>query len=324
MIDEAWAGSSPLTRGKPWSRGSQQGASGLIPAHAGKTLIGKVRPGAAAAHPRSRGENAVPATPGLTLGGSSPLTRGKRVRFRARGQGRGLIPAHAGKTIFQALLTRTTGAHPRSRGENVVVCLPPSAVAGSSPLTRGKHCIGGPASQGPGLIPAHAGKTTPPPEAREPLWAHPRSRGENVTVSEGWERLTGSSPLTRGKHLLTEGAHVVDGLIPAHAGKTIRVGVFVYLPRAHPRSRGENHSACPVPTLTHGSSPLTRGKLSKVHLCRLNPRLIPAHAGKTSIAVTSMPPARAHPRSRGENGDVRRSDFGGRVAHPRSRGENTF
>ena len=32
-----------------------------------------------------------------------------------------------------------------------------------------------------------------------------------------------------------------------------------------------------------------------------DPRLIPAHAGKTSTSRGSAPPKRAHPRSRGEN-----------------------
>ena len=50
-----------------------------------------------------------------------------------------------------------------------------------------------------GLIPAHAGKTTPPPEAREPLWAHPRSCGENILRAIPAITAAGSSPLMRGK-----------------------------------------------------------------------------------------------------------------------------
>ena len=50
----------------------------------------------------------------------------------------------------------------------------------------------------------------------------------------------GSSPLTRGKPMVGRSLPSSWGLIPAHAGKTgIFDGVFD-LPRAHPRSRGEN------------------------------------------------------------------------------------
>ena len=71
--------------------------------------------------------------------------------------------------------------------------------------------------------------------------------------------------------------------------------------RAHPRSRGENttgsHSAGEPP----GSSPLTRGKHLQPRDCVTVHRLIPAHAGKTSMRSMSRWLDRAHPRSRGEN-----------------------
>ena len=50
-----------------------------------------------------------------------------------------------------------------------------------------------------------------------------------------------------------------------------------------------------------GSSPLTRGKPSASGLVALRLRLIPAHAGKTSVMTMHGGASRAHPRSRGEN-----------------------
>ena len=50
----------------------------------------------------------------------------------------------------------------------------------------------------------------------------------------------GSSPLTRGKHMLPSWKGPEDRLIPAHAGKTVGAGLRLVLDRAHPRSRGEN------------------------------------------------------------------------------------
>ncbi len=71
-------GSSPLTRGKPGQLGVGADATGLIPAHAGKTLAGLAISRRVGAHPRSRGENAVNDPHSRTAYGSSPLTRGKR------------------------------------------------------------------------------------------------------------------------------------------------------------------------------------------------------------------------------------------------------
>ena len=52
-----FAGSSPLTRGKPPSPSVMHARRGLIPAHAGKTATRAKAPRRLAAHPRSRGEN---------------------------------------------------------------------------------------------------------------------------------------------------------------------------------------------------------------------------------------------------------------------------
>ena len=71
--------------------------------------------------------------------------------------------------------------------------------------------------------------------------------------------------------------------------------------RAHPRSRREN-TVTPLGTPSiPGSSPLTRGKPLAVPLVGLAPRLIPAHARKTTIPSRWRRSLPAHPRSRGEN-----------------------
>ena len=72
--------------------------SRLIPAHAGKTVFMIVVVATETAHPRSRGENAGSIRASMLRFGSSPLTRGKHGGRWPRGGGRGLIPAHAGKT----------------------------------------------------------------------------------------------------------------------------------------------------------------------------------------------------------------------------------
>ena len=212
-----------------------------------------------------------------------------------------LIPAHAGKTYRVKSENSAGGAHPRSRGENLVRCRPLISTAGSSPLTRGKHGQRWKGLPQGRLIPAHAGKTLRAHAWMGPRPAHPRSRGENRTPIYTGIITDGSSPLTRGKPGIHHGTPVKLRLIPAHAGKTRLAASCSSTERAHPRSRGEN----PAPSLGSapraGSSPLTRGKPHRFTISRKKMRLIPAHAGKTSSLSRGTVRPLAHPRSRGEN-----------------------
>ena len=153
------SGSSPLTRGKPMGYQDKVTAAGLIPAHAGKTVLDNAEYFTAWAHPRSRGENSQSSSEIRRRVGSSPLTRGKRDVPRGEVQSLGLIPAHAGKTRARARGLGCWWAHPRSRGENGLAATSCSRVLGSSPLTRGKLTTNPVNTHVRGLIPAHARKT---------------------------------------------------------------------------------------------------------------------------------------------------------------------
>ena len=212
-----------------------------------------------------------------------------------------LIPAHAGKTAVRRLHDLQQRAHPRSRGENVLPLICSIACRGSSPLTRGKPLRYRDRDYPRGLIPAHAGKTTPSVWPPLPAWAHPRSRGENTAYMRDGHPEMGSSPLTRGKHGVYAGRPPRNGLIPAHAGKTPRPAPRGALGWAHPRSRGENWISGAQLRGSEGSSPLTRGKRGDRCLAADDPGLIPAHAGKTHRPAGRPCRVRAHPRSRGEN-----------------------
>ena len=213
-------GSSPLMRGKQHGDYDARIRSRLIPAHAGKTRPMPSGTRAPRAHPRSCGENALARTWAASVGGSSPLMRGKpgfRSAFRSRP---GLIPAHAGKTTSSSSAFSLTRAHPRSRGENPSMPGGTNVDEGSSPLMQGKRGVLLRALSGPGFIPAHAGKTRRGYRPSRGCRAHPRSRGENVPVSAGSAWRFGSSPLMRGKLACFGRADAVPGLIPAHTGKT--------------------------------------------------------------------------------------------------------
>ena len=173
--------------------------------------------------------------------------------------------------------------------------------SGSSPLTRGKPGTHARCGRDRGLIPAHAGKTARRLSRRCWPAAHPRSRGENPARPPTAPRARGSSPLTRGKRVSRRVRAYADGLIPAHAGKTVTYGTGMEHPRAHPRSRGENRAEAGISTSIWGSSPLTRGK-RVLEVRRAGAvGLIPAHAGKTFSTGWRAALSWAHPRSRGEN-----------------------
>ena len=277
--------------------------------------------------------------PGIV--GSSPLTRGKRVRSLDNLGQVGLIPAHAGKTRPVAGASGWVEAHPRSRGENLAILAAHADGGGSSPLTRGKHVSQGRLNEYDRLIPAHAGKTLSDRHLRTNHPAHPRSRGENDDEQRGYMVDAGSSPLTRGKHRAHLGRHLRSGLIPAHAGKTTSLTRDIAGTEAHPRSRGENNRFSNAVYSQKGSSPLTRGK-QPLQQRRLQPKgLIPAHAGKTRGYSPAASARGSSPLTRGK---LWASTRGGRAcrlipahagktfaasqpiskgtAHPRSRGEN--
>ena len=233
-------GSSPLTRGKRPRQVSGAHGCGLIPAHAGKTFRGWRGWFRARAHPRSRGENESRHSDNPEAVGSSPLTRGKRGGGGLRECADGLIPAHAGKTPSRRAGPASPPAHPRSRGENSKLQAALNEGKGSSPLTRGKPRDCREDCADDGLIPAHAGKTPTRRLSPRPSWAHPRSRGENGALPADGMELDGSSPLTRGKLVLTGDRESELGLIPAHAGKTVNPESCASAASAHPRSRGEN------------------------------------------------------------------------------------
>ena len=194
--------------------------------------------------------------------------------------------------------------HPRSRGEHSTTGSMTHTFTGSSPLARGTHSSSAPTRPAQRLIPARAGNTTSLTMAAAATAAHPRSRGEHFFSYLRTRFLAGSSPLARGTLWVSLVCPRRTRLIPARAGNTA-----AFLPPgpahpAHPRSRREHGGALFFQAPTDGSSPLARG----THRIAFNApywcRLIPARAGNTTVCMKSAPAMTAHPRSRGEHGNV--------------------
>ena len=216
-------------------------------------------------------------------------------------RGDGLIPAHAGKTLAAELGITQATAHPRACGENKICDFERSGSRGSSPRMRGKLAELQTLAERERLIPAHAGKTGAYRRASMMSEAHPRACGENRYTSLGPWALYGSSPRMRGKLCAACGGGYADGLIPAHAGKTLPRLMVARRARAHPRACGENVAQGQLGALPWGSSPRMRGKPEHRRRGPHPRRLIPAHAGKTRSSDWAPILPAAHPRACGEN-----------------------
>ena len=252
--------------------------------------------------------------------GSSPLARGPRWGCAAGGVLPGLIPARAGTTDYPFPSPACFGAHPRSRGDHAISSRAPRTRLGSSPLARGpqergvgRWCVGG-------LIPARAGTTEDKYTVYSCSWAHPRSRGDHVSMPGFSMPSLGSSPLARGPRGPFVIPRGVYGLIPARAGTTQHFPSLRPGSRAHPRSRGDHRSVQNCRSRLRGSSPLARGPQ------RIDANfpgfmgLIPARAGTTGGPQFFADYWWAHPRSRGDHATLKATFWVSWGSSPLARG----
>ena len=191
-------GSSPHTRGAPWTNPTGSARSRIIPAYAGSTSRAYPSPPPCGDHPRIRGEHIVGARRELGIIGSSPHTRGALAEGGGFGVDCRIIPAYAGSTGQGALGGAVPGDHPRIRGEHWRPRRSRRFGRGSSPHTRGAHERRRRRPQRSGIIPAYAGSTCSCRSSPKSWGDHPRIRGEHLQIA--WEviKLVGSSPHTRG------------------------------------------------------------------------------------------------------------------------------
>ena len=146
--------------------------------------------------------------------------RGKRGRGRSLTVSPRNIPAYAGKTMTNQILTGNASEHPRVCGENFPPLAPCLILCGTSPRMRGKRSASRFDNSSCRNIPAYAGKTIFHLVGRHLSREHPRVCGENDGTPTAASRQAGTSPRMRGKH---PEAAIGAGRwrnIPAYAGKT--------------------------------------------------------------------------------------------------------
>ena len=211
--------------------------------------------------------------------------RGKQEPFDGLGGAVRIIPAHAGQTHRGWLENWTTTDHPRACGANGSYSGCESSKSGSSPRMRGKHLDWNRSDLAFRIIPAHAGQTWST-ELDSPLRSdHPRACGANITLSDMSGVPYGSSPRMRGKLFFSIRPATVFRIIPAHAGQTCVSGFCSGGLSDHPRACGANLSIRWNKTIVDGSSPRMRGKQQGALRARDARRIIPAHAGQTSVGL---------------------------------------
>ena len=171
--------------------------------------------------------------------GSPPHTRGIQIKSWVRQRMKGFTPAYAGNTAAGADVCRAYQVHPRIRGEydgNAELNL---ISAGSPPHTRGIPALCDAESPHAGFTPAYAGNTGNSRDRGEPVWVHPRIRGEYRIFACISLMPMGSPPHTRGIPGFDLEALTNTGFTPAYAGNTRYSSTRQSSSRVHPRIRGE-------------------------------------------------------------------------------------
>ena len=186
--------------------------------------------------------------------------RGKAgLDFVERG-GVGIIPAGAGKSLFEALAIFLREDHPRGCGEKMSARFCSAMKSGSSPRVRGKGRPVAPLVGAGGIIPAGAGKSICARLTRAAEEDHPRGCGEKDPAAREAAVELGSSPRVRGKVQRQHVAEGAVGIIPAGAGKRAGQGRDGAGEEDHPRGCGEKRAVVGAQGLMGGSSPRVRGK----------------------------------------------------------------
>ena len=273
----------------------------IIPAHAGQTCGRRGRCRLRPDHPRACGANTWYAGFGTRFTGSSPRMRGKLVHRATRRLSDRIIPAHAGQTTQARRRTLSLSDHPRACGANLQPGREGEADAGSSPRMRGKHAPGV-VQVGEGrIIPAHAGQTYNGGSPSTAAPDHPRACGANTWSLTGNVKEDGSSPRMRGKrrHQLLQA--LLQRIIPAHAGQTHVCSPCSKTKSDHPRACGANTVCVGCVWVGCGSSPRMRGKQWDGYGRTYLARIIPAHAGQTSVVFSRPVSCADHPRACGAN-----------------------
>ena len=213
-------GSPPLARGTvqllPWCLQ----ASGITPACAGNSNVGRRGTGPRRDHPRLRGEQLRRTHLSMSTRGSPPLARGTDAKITSGSKSHGITPACAGNSNARRGKDASAQDHPRLRGEQPFFCRGFGRGLGSPPLARGTVETAVTGVYKTGITPACAGNSASIAPASARAWDHPRLRGEQAMISFRMPPRVGSPPLARGTDICGGTPNILHRITPACAGNS--------------------------------------------------------------------------------------------------------
>ena len=130
---------------------------------------------------------------------------------------------------------------------------------------------------------------------------HPRVCGKNLKRHGSMQKLPGSPPRVREKHITFHEVVTHCGITPACAGKTFPLPIQTPLRQDHPRVCGKNRQAMKQMQGGPGSPPRVREKRPPIFRQFLVYGITPACAGKTVKDFKNLVRGRDHPRVCGKN-----------------------
>ena len=213
-----------------------------------------------------------------------------------------ITPAYAGKSALCASGEDLLRDHPRVCGEKETPghsCVLPR---GSPPRMRGKVFSAFCEVHNVGITPAYAGKSPSTCIGFPILGDHPRVCGEKSTTKKSMRGWQGSPPRMRGKGGGQRHPLYKARITPAYAGKSKPHPYCRTVSWDHPRVCGEKFGISCNPSLTGGSPPRMRGKVSMSSSFRALAGITPAYAGKSQGRACGASRPRDHPRVCGEKG----------------------
>ena len=234
--------------------------AGITPAHAGKSWVHYNRTNQTKDHPRPCGEKPLTTILSKSPIGSPPPMRGKGLPHSRWAGAHRITPAHAGKSVDEAVIAAPAEDHPRPCGEKTMALIEYKLQEGSPPPMRGKELVHVLVGQHHGITPAHAGKRFSSIKSVKILRDHPRPCGEKSSEFANSLLHMGSPPPMRGKVEFPTYLAYFLRITPAHAGKSFLRCLQVWFARDHPRPCGEKFTASKAEHEKLGSPPPMRGK----------------------------------------------------------------
>ena len=215
--------------------------------------------------------------------GSSPRMQGAADDPLRRIEGCRIIPAHAGSSCVEANIPSAMKDHPRACREQNNQNGMWTFMAGSSPRMQGAVVGSSETSGRMGIIPAHAGSRRFETATQKRTSDHPRACREQRHLGTKSTDDQGSSPRMQGAGHRSWQLRRWSRIIPAHAGSSRGVPRLPRQGQDHPRACREQDFKQRGKEDAAGSSPRMQGAVFERPVFRGKLRIIPAHAGSSTV-----------------------------------------